>query len=343
MGCSRAVTVVACICCLVGCAGVGSLEPALARAEAAIASGDWDGAIEVLLETEGLDETLSAMVDRLVAKGIVLTIPTENELVEWLEDRDRRDLLRAVLAMSTVDIPAGWVSIGTTHGRPDEQPVHDVWISRYRIDRHEVTNLEFAPFAHSVGRRPFHWNGPEPPIGVARHPVLGISWADAAAFCAWSGGRLPTEAEWERACAGSNGSTYPWGERWDDSRVRIALVPLEDPDDARQWLVPEAAGVPAPQAVGTPAAGATPEGVCNMGDNASEWVADWYASDAYQRLPAFDPIATAPEWGHVVRGGAWIFRSSDVDAAQEMSRCTSRNSSHAIADVRMGFRCVYEP
>lgn len=232
--------------------------------------------------------------------------------------------------------------MGAQDGRFDERPTHDVWLSGYRIDRHEVTNLEFEPFARSIARWPPHWDGGRPPAAIARHPVLAISWADASSFCEWSGGRLPTEAEWERACAGTDRSTYPWGERWDDAYLHVSLVPLQDPDDARHWLLPTDGTDVGPQPVGSPAAGATPEGVCNLGDNASEWIADWYASDAYEQLAAFDPIAAGPTWSHVVRGGAWIFRSDDVEASKAISRCAARNSSHAIADVRMGFRCVYE-
>ncbi len=343
VGCLRALAIVASIGCLAGCAGGGSLDETRARSEAAVAAGDWDRATEILLETEALESNLIELVERLVSARVVLAVPTENRLMEWLEDRSRLELLRAVLTQSTVEIPGGWALIGTEEGRPDERPARDVWIPGYLIDRHEVTNLEFEPYAQSSERWPSHWDGRRSPAQIARHPVLGISWADASAFCEWSGGRLPTEAEWERACAGTDLTTYPWGERWDDARVHISLVPLADPAEAHRFLLPEEGTSIAPQPVGSPAGGATPEGICNLGDNASEWIADWYASDAYETLPVVDPIATGPEWSHVVRGGAWLFRSDDIEAARGMSRCTSRNASHAIADVRMGFRCVYEP
>ena len=342
-GCLRSLAIVACVGCLAGCAGGSSLDAARTHAEAAVVAGDWNRATEILLETEALGPDLIELVERLVTERIVLAVPTENQLMDWLDDRNRMDLLRAVLTQSTVEIPAGWALIGTEEGRLDEQPAHDVWLTGFLIDRHEVTNLEFEPFARSSERWPLHWGGRQSPAQIARHPVLGISWADAASFCEWSGGRLPTEAEWERACAGTDRRAYPWGGRWDDTRVHVSLLPLDDPDEALRFLLPDEGTPIAPQPVGSPAGGATPEGVCNLGDNASEWIADWYASHAYETLPAIDPIATEPEWSHVVRGGAWLFRSGDLEAAQEMSRCTSRNASHAIADVRMGFRCVHEP
>ncbi len=308
----------------------------------ATAVGDWAQAVEILLQAEASDQDLVELVERITSDGVVLPVAIENDLMEWLERREQMELLRAVLTQSTVEISAGWVTMGTDDGKPDERPVHDVWISGYRIDRHEVTNLEFAPFADTAEAWPAHWTERRPSASIARHPVLGVSWADASAFCSWSGGRLPTEAEWERACGGTDGSTYPWGDRWEDARAHVALVPLDDIDEARRWLVPSEGTDIAPRPVGSPATGATPEGVCNLGDNASEWVADWYANDAYGRLPSVDPIATAPEWNHVVRGGAWLFRSNDAAAARELSRCTSRNASHAVADLRMGFRCVHD-
>lgn len=173
-----ALAVAVCIACLAGCAGQASLQTTQTRADEAIAVGDWDQAVEILTEAEALEPDLIELVERLISDRIVLPVATENDLAEWLERRERTELLKRVLMQSTVEIPAGWVTIGTPSGSPDERPVRDVWVSGYRIDRHEVTNLEFEAFASAVESWPPHWDGHLAPASIARHPVLGVSWKD---------------------------------------------------------------------------------------------------------------------------------------------------------------------
>ena len=91
------------------------------------------------------------------------------------------------------------------------------------IDRHEVTNAAYARFVDATGHRPpspvdtgirpwNRWSGNDPPEGFEHHPVVGTDWWDANAFCGWAGKRLPSEAEWVRACRGLVAYPFPWGE-----------------------------------------------------------------------------------------------------------------------------------
>jgi sulfatase modifying factor 1 len=260
--------------------------------------------------------------------------------------------LAALLDRQIVLVPAGDFLMGSDRDRPDEQPEHRVYLDAFRIDRFEVTNAQYRRFAEATAQTlpPYWQNGLYPP-GQADYPVVGVSWTEADAYCRWAGKRLPTEAEWEKACRGTDGRTYPWGSRWNPGRLNVDLtrhVPRSEGDEVFTWqdawtlleTSPSSGGQPGLRPVGSYAEGASPYGMLDASGNASEWVADWYNWTGYAKLPNRNPRVTGPPWNHVVRGSSWYDPSGARGWAQGMSRCSARNSSHEIRDPRTGFRCA---
>lgn len=189
-------------------------------------------------------------------------------------------------------IPGGRFIVGDPAGEPDEEP-REVEVAPFRIERLEVTNLEFSAFveatAHvtdpersgfgyvwderwtTVGGADWrHPRGPGTSIeGRGDHPVVQISRRDAAAYCAWRGRRLPTGIEWERAARGEDGRRYPWGDdpprQGPDARANFGTVECCAPSDADGWRTT------AP--TGSYPRGASPYGVLDLAGNVWEWTA----------------------------------------------------------------------
>jgi len=203
-------------------------------------------------------------------------------------------------------IPAGETLMGSAAGEANASPEHEVFVDGFYIDRTEIANEEFRMF-----RPDFAF-----PEGEASHPVSGVSWEDANAYCDWAAKRLPTEAEWEKAARGAEGFIYPWGNAFDPARAntseagRTGTVPVE-----------ECPG------------GVSPYGVYNMAGNAAEWTASWYV--AYPGNTSPDP--DYGESFRVLRGGSWFTPKEQATAFSRLH--DSPNSKRAY----YGFRCAISP
>ena len=197
---------------------------------------------------------------------------------------------RNSIGMEFVLIPAGEFMMGSENGEDDEKPVHQVIISRsYYLGKFVVTQVQWETV---TGNNPSHFTG-------SNLPVEMVSWEDCQEFIqrlnAWEGGtayRLPTEAEWERACR--TGTT-------EDDMGNL---------DAMAWYDKTSYGQTHPVGQKQPNAW----GLYDMHGNVWEWCQDWY--DSYPSGTVTDPVGPSSGSRRVVRGGGW-----GIDAPRCRSAC----------------------
>lgn len=197
----------------------------------------------------------------------------------------------------------------------DEFPIHQVYVSSFLIDAYEVTNRQYSRFVAATGHRPAKFahmarlNHPD-------QPVVGVSWDDAHDFCNWASKRLPTEAEWEKACRGGlEGRVYPWGSENPSGRARFG-APYEVGGSTLR------VGSYLPNGFG----------LYDIAGNAAEWCSDWYASDYYSRSPVKDPLGPSGGDHHVVRGCAYVVPT------QLPWPCSNRSGMRSYPSLYIGFR-----
>jgi formylglycine-generating enzyme len=216
-------------------------------------------------------------------------------------------------------IPAGAFRLGSLEGEPDETPPRTVFLPAFYIDKYEVTHEQYAKFILATGyQAPVDWPVGKMPPKLARYPVVNVSFADAEAFARWAGKRLPTEAEWEKACRGVDGRVYPWGNAPAGKKTASGA-------DGKEHTHP----------VGSFPDDQSPYGVMDMAGNVWEWTADWY--DAY---PGNGRLEL--EFGRkyrVIRGGGAIdfYGIAATRRCADRARCVPYGTYDAL-----GFRCVME-
>jgi len=226
---------------------------------------------------------------------------------------------------AVVAIPAGTFQMGSDTGAADEKPVHRVRGGAFLMDRFEVTNSRYAecvaagvcvpPSLAGSKTRPKYFGE----ATYAAYPVIFVSWIEADTFCRFAGGRLPTEAEWERAARGTDKPrVFPWGDEAPTCDKANFSGCVGDTDE-----------------VGKHPAGASPYGVQDMAGNVWEWTADWYGADYYGGSESVDPRGPQTGTLKVMRGGCWVSGASSL-------RSTCRKPEvPSLWAPNVGFRCVY--
>ena len=255
---------------------------------------------------------------------------------------------------SDADLQKGLALCRQTYSRPNEctvswfqaeSPQRSIHLDGFSIDRHEVTNARYAQCVAAGTCRPINYTactmmdpatrgwrmgGPgHPDARKPGYPAVCVNWDDARTFCRWTGGRLPTEAEWEKAARGTDGRAFPWGSDW-----REAALNWGDLSAGGDFGVKD--GVSGASAPGAFAGSVSPYGAHDMSGNVWEWTQDWYAAEFYVHGADRNPVnlTQSAGLGRSVRGGSWSFAGNGA-------RTTYRYyEDPATRDDAVGFRCV---
>jgi formylglycine-generating enzyme required for sulfatase activity len=254
-----------------------------------------------------------------------------------------------------------------------EGPAHEVVVNAFAIDAYAVTNAAFAVFVDATGhvsdaeryewsfvfggllpddfpetravvgaewwRQVFgadwrHPEGPESTVeGRMNHPVVHVSWADAQAYCAWSGARLPTEAEWEYAARAGSRASFPWGDELEPGgEHRMNVFQGRFPND--NTCADGFAGT-------APVDAYAPNGfgLYNMTGNVWEWCADWYAAAYYAESPRHDPRGPDQGTHRIMRGGSYLCHQSYCRRYRVSAR---QGSEPASSTGNLGFRVAVD-
>jgi formylglycine-generating enzyme required for sulfatase activity len=245
--------------------------------------------------------------------------------------------------------PPKHFEMGSDDGDSDEQPVHEIKLAGYFLDRTEVTveaysrcvNAGACQAQDTVDGKGFseaekkRWSRfcNYGKAGREQHPMNCVDWHQAKTYCRWTKNRLPTEAEWEYAARGETGWTHVWGNAPPDPTklnacgdecvelamgIGVAWSKMYGERDKYQTTAP----------VGSIAGDKSPFEVMDLGGNVSEWVADWYCK-------TYRPDCRPQRESRVVRGASW--RHADPRS----TRATARNGeSPSSRGGSLGFRCA---
>jgi len=257
---------------------------------------------------------------------------TENS-TPFCEGKEMAAPSSGVADEAMIKIPAGAFLRGCKPSerlcREDNQPARTIYLDRYAIDRTEVTVADFrdcvdaGPCAQPRAKADnCNWGR----TGRDQHPINCVTWQQAREFCCWKGKRLPTEAEWEKAARGPDGTPYPWGTNRLPASLGEILV------DNRETI-----------AVGEREADRSAYGVHDMGYNVSEWVWDIYGLTYYERSPDRNPKGPTPHrsppW-HIVRGGSWLLPMVTFYRQPLFAEPDEYGEKLFIAPEALGFRCA---
>lgn len=232
-----------------------------------------------------------------------------------------------------VVVPEGDFIMGSNAGDSSRRPQRRVYLDGFFIDKHETTVAAYKAcvdagvctipstigFCGGENIKYNNWGKSE----RSQHPVNCVDWYQAKTFCEWTGKRLPTEAEWEKAARGTDGRTYPWGKQRPNCNHAVMYDDRKGNGCGKNQTWP----------VGSRNHGASPYGALDMVGNVWEWTADWYDRHYYADAPNRNPRGPSLGSKRVVRGGGF----SNLANFEAFHRSLDPPTS---AIVSSGFRCA---
>jgi formylglycine-generating enzyme required for sulfatase activity len=223
--------------------------------------------------------------------------------------------------MTMLPVPAGEFLMGSTNSdsqaESDERPQHSVYLDAFWIDETEVTNTMYKLCVQTGLCQAPSYIGYYAETQFGNYPVVYVSWYDAQTYCRWAGGKLPTEAQWEKAARSTDRRTYPWPEGIGCDKANYSGCNNGNA-----------------VAVGSYPSGASPYGALDMAGNVWEFVADWYDPNYYASSPSSNPPGPASGQERVLRGGSW-------DGGAYLMRAAFRWRVNPDDRVNFyGFRCA---
>ena len=215
--------------------------------------------------------------------------------------------------------------MGSDTGMEDEGQARLLYLDTFYIDKYEVTNSQYRacvtagaclpPKKLNSSTRAGYYNKPE----FNSYPVVYVDWNMARNYCEWRGARLPTEAEWEKAARGPEGSVYPWGEEITCEEANFSGCQKDT----------------AP--VSSFADSVSTYGVYNMAGNVYEWVSSLYKAYPYDLFDGREDLEAPGE--RVLRGGSWL----STDKENEVRSAHREKADPSTAKENIGFRCARTP
>ena len=263
----------------------------------------------------------------------------EEEIIDETVLKSESEQIDISQKKDMVLVSEGRFSMGSINGEANELPVHSVYLHRYLIDAHEVTNSEFARCnICEKGSGGFDTMEPD-------QPVVYVDWENADTYCRFVGKRLPTEAEWENSARAGSKTEYSFGnvQRLD------AYAWYEDNAEQKGERYAHKVATKQPNAWN----------IYDMHGNVMEWTNDLFVENYYQKLEGNKPwhifdyfynseidhpfkpnISSAVETPlRVVRGGAWggLFGMGDAPQLRSAKRFSVKPW---VQSFLIGFRCA---